>query len=179
VRSCEKQSSVPRKATRPRSVPIEGRVAKPARSHEARSPCQRTLPAAERHCQAYRDWRPASSVSAWRCVCAESSLSSGRKRLGTARCRRKEESESQRAVTGPEVGVRVTRHHRQASPPSPHRMADSVVGINVAGAYSCKAAYCRAEGVPSALSIGGRKSRENHKPSRHGKQRRRSSSLLL
>ena len=47
--------------------------------------------------------------------------------------------------------------------PSSHQMADSVVGVEVAGAYVRKAAYRRPESDYSPLSVGGRKSRENHR----------------
>jgi hypothetical protein len=57
-------------------------------------------------------------------------------------------------------------------------VADSVVGVEVAGAYVRKAAYRLTESNSSALSIGRRRSREKRKPSRLDKRRRRSSSPL-
>jgi hypothetical protein len=57
----------------------------------------------------------------------------------------------------------VAHHRRQEVLPNSQQMADSVVYVEVAGAYVLKAAYCRAESDPSSLSIGGRRSREHHR----------------
>jgi hypothetical protein len=51
----------------------------------------------------------------------------------------------------------------QKALPSSHQMADSVAGVEAAGAYVRKAAYRRSESDSSPLIVGGRKSRENHR----------------
>jgi hypothetical protein len=73
-------------------------------------------------------------------------------------------SQRRAAIAGQPVGeVAVLPRCREALPCS-QRVPNSVAGAEVAGAYVLKAAYRRAESDPSALDIGGRKSREAAKP---------------
>jgi hypothetical protein len=61
---------------------------------------------------------------------------------------------------GPEMGERVVRHRCPKALPSSQQITDSVVGVEVAGAYVRKAACRLAENDFSPLNVGGRKSRE-------------------
>ena len=85
VRTCVKQPIVGQKATRPRSVSVEGREVKPRGNHGARSRWSRRPSLLPRGAakltivggQHHRPWNG-------RCVCAKSSPTSGRKRLAPA-----------------------------------------------------------------------------------------------
>ena len=59
----------------------------------------------------------------------------------------------------------VLRRCREAGPGSP-QLANSVINVNVAGAYMCKGAYRRSERDSSPPSIGARNSRETATQSR-------------
>jgi hypothetical protein len=62
-----------------------------------------------------------------------------------------------------EVGEAAARRRCQEALPCSQRLPNRVAAVEVAGAYLLKPAYNRTESDPSALNIGGRKSRENHK----------------
>ena len=59
----------------------------------------------------------------------------------------------------PQIGVHVARHRCQKALPRSQQMADSVVGVEVAGAYVRKAGCRRVESDSAPLNAGGRKSR--------------------
>ena len=93
-------------------------------------------------------------------VCAESSLSSCREQLTTARPRPKEESESRRAPTAHADGENEICHHRHKALPKSQCFPANAIAPNVAGAYVRKPVSRRAEGTSSPLLVDHRKSRE-------------------
>jgi hypothetical protein len=94
-----------------------------------------------------------------RCVRAERSLSLCRKRLDRAQHRRKEEARSRRPAAVPRVGECRTRRHDGGPLPRSQPLANSVVGVKVAGAYVRVAEGRRAGRGSTALSVGERKRR--------------------
>ena len=104
-----------------------------------------------------------------RCVRAERSPSLCRKRLDPAQHRRKEEARSRR----PAAMCRVDEYgaHRQSGEvlPRSQRLANSVVGAQVAGAYVRIECRRRAESGSTVLSVGGRKNRRVGVQSRDAK----------
>jgi hypothetical protein len=128
----------------------------------AKSPKARFSTAAERLRLAHSGWRTAPLTSTWQVrTCAKETIVSQK---ATHPCSTSMEgSRSQNAAYGRTVSERVNRPRCQEALPWSQRLPTRVAGVEMAGAYLLKAACCRSESDPSALNIGGRRSRANHK----------------